>query len=106
MIEQDFRAASGQSNFTIADKNTTQSRYGLINSKVRKMIVVECYADHYVAVALFTHNGKGLSRKKKPEEYIRSVTLNRTSPRFLGHKACPRSKEIRLQAELLDRDAD
>ena len=73
-VEQDFRASSGQSNITVADEYTTESRYGLINSKVRHMIVIECYEDHYIAVPLFTHNGRGLTRKRQPDEYIRSVS--------------------------------
>ena len=37
------------------------------------MIVVECYQDHYIAVPLFTHGGRGLTRKQAPHEYIRLV---------------------------------
>ena len=33
------------------------------------MIVVACYAKHYYAIPLFTHNGRGLANKKA-DEYI------------------------------------
>lgn len=63
--EQDYQGAAEQSTFTVADKNVTDSRFGPIYTKVRKMIVVECYADHYIAVPCFTHNGHGLTKVRK-----------------------------------------
>lgn len=75
--EQDYQGASRQSNVTAADAhNKTESRFGTIYTKYRKMIVVECYQDHYIAVPLFTHGGRGLQYKRKPEEYIRLVHLS------------------------------
>ena len=75
--EQDYQGASSQSNYTVAVANTnrTESRFGPIHTKVRKMIVVECYQDHYIAVPLFTHGGRGLTNKRAPEEFIRLVHL-------------------------------
>ena len=54
----------------ITDKSRTGSIYGPIFSKVRKMIVVALYEDHYVAVPIFTHNGNGLQAKKSRDEYV------------------------------------
>ena len=73
--EQDYQGASSQSNYTVAvtNNNRTESRFGPIHTKVRKMIVVECYQDHYIAVPLFTHGGRGLTNKRAPEEFIRLV---------------------------------
>ncbi|KAL8666849.1 MAG: hypothetical protein Q9202_001089 [Teloschistes flavicans] len=68
--EQDYIAASSGSNITITDRNRTESRYGPICTKWRKMIVLCIYQDHYSAIPLFTHNGNGLMYKKKPEEFI------------------------------------
>lgn len=68
--EQDFRGASNNSTVTMLDdKNTTDSRFGKIHTKVRHMIVVACYTSHYLAIPLFTHNGRGLAGKN-PAEYI------------------------------------
>ena len=52
------------------DKSMTYSRYGPIHTKVRKMIVISTFEDHYVALPCFSHQGRGLERKAKPEEYV------------------------------------
>lgn len=64
--EQDARA----SNMTTADKYTTDSRFGPIYTKYRKMIIVGLYQDHYLAAPLYTHNGQGLANKANPDEFV------------------------------------
>ncbi|KAL8681811.1 MAG: hypothetical protein Q9186_002126 [Xanthomendoza sp. 1 TL-2023] len=71
--EQDYEASSSRSNITIADKYRSNTNYGPIYTKCRKMIVLALFEDHYTAIPIFTHNGNGLARKKKPEEYVSIV---------------------------------
>ncbi|KAL9013343.1 MAG: hypothetical protein Q9173_001968 [Seirophora scorigena] len=68
--EQDYIATSTGVNLTIADYSRTESRFGTICSKARKMIVLAMYEDHYLAVPLFTHNGNGLQYKNRPREFV------------------------------------
>ncbi|KAL9611127.1 MAG: hypothetical protein Q9167_004207 [Letrouitia subvulpina] len=72
--EQDFkegRATSvAGSEATVAEKYTTESRFGTIFTKYRKMIVVALHQDNYVAIPLYTHNGKGLQNKARPDEFV------------------------------------
>ena len=68
--EDDFRATnSTMTEDSVADKNVTESVFGKIHTKFRKMIVIACYERNYVAIPLFTHNGRGLENKN-PDEYI------------------------------------
>ncbi|KAL9024972.1 MAG: hypothetical protein Q9196_006119 [Gyalolechia fulgens] len=62
--------ASASSEATLAEKYTTPSRFGTIFTKYRKMIVVACHQDNYVAIPLYTHNGRGLVNKVRPEEFV------------------------------------
>ena len=49
--EQDFRATSAKSDSTAAaDKYVTQSKFGPIFTKFRKMIIISVHEHHYVAV--------------------------------------------------------
>lgn len=59
------------------DKRRTSSLYGPVFSKIRKLIVVALYEDHYVALPVYTHHGNGLQAKAKPDEYI-SVSDHRS----------------------------
>ncbi|KAL8655547.1 MAG: hypothetical protein Q9226_003007 [Calogaya cf. arnoldii] len=72
--EQDFEASSSKSNITVHeklhDKHRTNSDYGTIYTKCRRMIVLALYQDHYIAIPIFTHDGKGLVHKAQPEEYV------------------------------------
>lgn len=68
--EPNLDRASGSSSITVTDLAVTETRYGLVTSKWRKLIVIGTYQDHYMAVPLYTHNGRGLSRKSKPEEFV------------------------------------
>ncbi len=69
--EEDFTGGGpGASDASVADKHRTDSKFGPIFTKYRKMIVVALYHDHYVAVPLYTHNGKGLEKKPKPDEFV------------------------------------
>ena len=79
--EQDFHDTADGSTMTIADKYTTESKFGLIHSKYRKMIVLALYETHYLAIPLYTHNGNGVARKSRPDEYI-SVRDHRSSGPF------------------------
>ncbi|KAL9002652.1 MAG: hypothetical protein Q9188_004432 [Gyalolechia gomerana] len=86
--EQDYIATSSKSSITIIDKNRTDSRLGPIYTKWRKMIVLKLFEDHYTAIPLFTHNGKGLVNKNAPEEFV-SIRDHRTkeeTPRLSTHK--------------------
>lgn len=67
--EESLDRASGSS-INPTDRSVTESRFGPISSKWRKMVVIGAYQDHYVSVPMYTHNGRGLSRKAKPEEYV------------------------------------
>ena len=68
--EDDFRATnSTMTEDTIPDKNITESVHGRIHTKYRKMIVIACYERNYIAIPLFTHNGRGLDNKN-PDEYV------------------------------------
>lgn len=62
--------ASNASEATLAEKYTTPSRFGPIFTKSRKMIVVACHQDNYVAIPLYTHNGRGLVNKTSPDEFV------------------------------------
>lgn len=68
--EQDYQAASSGSNVTITERNRSNTKFGPICTKWRKMIVLSLFEDHYLAIPLFTHNGKGLVNKKRPEEFV------------------------------------
>ncbi|KAI4233220.1 MAG: hypothetical protein L6R40_007143 [Gallowayella cf. fulva] len=68
--DQDFMATSSHSQVTVADKHRTESIYGPIYTKIRHMIVLALYEDHYIAIPLFTHNGNGLEKKIKKDEFV------------------------------------
>ncbi|KAI4259124.1 MAG: hypothetical protein LQ352_000918 [Teloschistes flavicans] len=62
--------ATMASEATKAEKYTTESRFGTIFTKYRKMIVVALHQDNYVAVPMYTHNGMGLVNKARPDEFV------------------------------------
>ena len=66
---------------------------GIVFGKPRYMIVVGLHYDHYVAVAIYTHEGKGLANKSSHKDEFISVRDGRI----------PRSKFTRLsdQKELI-----
>ncbi|KAI4211199.1 MAG: hypothetical protein LQ351_005997 [Letrouitia transgressa] len=72
--EQDFKegraTSAAGSEATIAEKYTTESKFGTIFTKYRKMIVVALHQDNYVAIPMYTHNGKGLHNKARPDEFV------------------------------------
>ena len=61
------------------DHSITESNYGRIHTKLRKMIIVGLYDNHYVAVPIYSHGGRGLEYKDNKLEYI-SVRDHRTMP--------------------------
>lgn len=79
--EPDFQGAARASDITEADKCKTNTVHGAIYTKSRKMIVVATFKDNYIAVPLYTHNGRGLEGKSNPEEYI-SVQDHRVPGNF------------------------
>lgn len=68
--EAAFQGTAGASNVTDGDKFRTNSIYGPIYSKPRRMIVLATFKDNYIAVTLYTHNGRGLEGKSNPEEFV------------------------------------
>ncbi|KAL8782998.1 MAG: hypothetical protein Q9213_004955 [Squamulea squamosa] len=74
--------ASNASEATKAETYRTESRMGTIFTKQRKMIVVALHTDHYVAIPLYTHNGRGLANKRTPEEFV-SVKDHRYTEEFV-----------------------
>ena len=98
--EQDYIATSTGSNLTITDRNRTDSRYGPICTKYRKMIVLALFEDHYLAIPLFTHNGKGLANKTRPDEFV-SIKDHR----FQG-QVPPQSCHPPLETEVVNNGID
>ncbi|KAL8848034.1 MAG: hypothetical protein Q9221_006939 [Calogaya cf. arnoldii] len=78
--------ATAASEATKAEHYRTESRNGTIFSKQRKMIVVALHTDHYVAIPLYTHNGRGLVNKRQPEEFV-SVKVSKISELFFPPKS-------------------
>ncbi|MCJ1223949.1 hypothetical protein MMC12_000592 [Toensbergia leucococca] len=68
--EPDFTGGRGTSNITVAGNYTTNTTYGPVHSKCRKMIIVALYEDNYVCLPLYTHNGRGLQSKANPDEFV------------------------------------
>ncbi|KAL8908568.1 MAG: hypothetical protein Q9171_005403 [Xanthocarpia ochracea] len=73
--EQNF-APTSSSRTEVTDKSYWDSPHGRICTKYRKMIVLAMYADHYTAIPIYTHNGKGLIEKEDPDEFV-SIVDNR-----------------------------
>lgn len=78
--EPDFQGASGASNVTDGDKFRTNSVHGPIYTKTRKMIVLATFKDNYIAIPLYTHNGRGLQGKLNPEEFVSVQDHRATGP--------------------------
>ncbi|KAL8845485.1 MAG: hypothetical protein Q9176_000121 [Flavoplaca citrina] len=74
--------ATAASEATKAEHYRTESRMGTIFTKQRKMIVVALHTDHYVAIPLYTHNGRGLVNQRQPEEFV-SVKDHRYKEEFV-----------------------
>lgn len=64
----------------IGVENYTPSKFGPIYSKCRKLIVIQKHADHFLAIPIFTHNGKGLDGKKHKNEYVSIRDRSTTNP--------------------------
>ncbi|KAI4102508.1 MAG: hypothetical protein L6R37_004335 [Teloschistes peruensis] len=52
------------------DVSIHTTRWGSICPKWRPMIVLALYENHYTAVPMYTHRGKGIANKRAPEEYV------------------------------------
>jgi hypothetical protein len=59
-----------QDRFDGDDINQTASNFGIVSSKFRKFIVVARFASHVIALPIYTHGGRGLSRKANKDEYV------------------------------------
>ncbi|MCJ1463786.1 hypothetical protein MMC07_002395 [Pseudocyphellaria aurata] len=98
--EQDFQGAAGASDVIRADKYKTDSVYGRICTKARKMIVMATFEDNYIAVPIYTHNGRGLEGKAKPQEFV-SVRDHRTPGSFTQLSSHRPLRTERLSPEIL-----
>lgn len=78
--EPNLDQAYHSSSITADDRTVTDTLYGRISSKVRHLIVIATYQNHYTAIPLYTHNGHGLDRKSKPNEYVSLQDHRRTGP--------------------------
>ena len=58
----------GSSNGTEHYRQDT--KWGALCGKMRPMIIVTCYDDHFIAVPMYTHDGKGLSNILSTEEHV------------------------------------
>lgn len=67
--EQDFGAQPGPTNKTMNSK-LTESRFGTIHTKVRKMVIISVHQENYIAIPLYSHNGKGLLHNRNPDEFV------------------------------------
>ncbi|KAL9098791.1 MAG: hypothetical protein Q9163_005610 [Psora crenata] len=74
--EQDFHDAPRWATTAAKedDIHSVASRYGQIYSKVRWMIVVALFENHYLTIPLYTHNGKGL-KHKSPNAKLEYVSV-------------------------------
>ena len=61
------------------DNTISESHYGRIHTKFRKMIIIGLYDVHYVAIPVYTHEGRGLELKEKKDEFI-SIQDHRQEP--------------------------
>ena len=78
------------------DDHISDTKFGKIYTKYRKMIVLALFHSHYLAVPLYSHNGKGLENKACPDEYV-SVKDHRRMGTFT-----PLSKHSALKTEHID----
>lgn len=83
-MEEDFmygaslhRAAAGRGGSSSSSTKAhgdrfsiSASHYGYIHTKLRKFVVVALFAQHYVAVPMYTHNGEGLEKKPDRSEFV------------------------------------
>lgn len=51
-------------------KGRTESDYGPISTKFRKMIVISLHEDHCICLPIYTHNGEGCENKTKRDEFV------------------------------------
>ena len=103
MHQQDYGSRPNGSDTVAPDNNVTKSRFGDIFTKYRKMIVVGCFEDHFIAIPLYTHNGHGLKYKRNPGEYI-SIKDHRdpVKMRPLSKHGMLTTKELSSSVQLYD----
>lgn len=88
LVHEDSMDRAAGSSVTITDRSVTESKFGPICSKWRKMIVVGAFENHYLAVPIYTHNGHGLTRKANPNEFVSIRDHRRPEPfdRLSSHR--------------------
>lgn len=68
-LHEDFGAPPDTTNKTM-NSNITESRFGKIHTKVRKMVIISVHQENYIAIPLYSHNGNGLLHKRNPDEFV------------------------------------
>ena len=97
--EQDFADIPGWSG-AIDDTKTVLTHAGSVYSKVRWMIVVSIYKEHYMAIPLYTHNGSGLAnRSDEAKREYTSIHDGRVWPG--GFENLSKDNPV-LEAEMFD----
>ena len=51
-------------------KYISESNYSFVHTKKRIFIVLAKYYNHYLAIPLYTHNGRGLEHKPNQDEFV------------------------------------
>ncbi|KAG8671343.1 hypothetical protein FPOAC2_04680 [Fusarium poae] len=83
IISAPFHSQKRDDTVSTQDYNTGVSAFGAVYSKYRKMIVIECWAEHVVCLPIYSYNGKGLERRRgMAAEYmdIRDTDDKRPAP--------------------------
>jgi hypothetical protein len=57
-------------NTVLTDFHVGESNCGPVYTKVRKFVVVACFASHIWALPIYTHNGNGLSKNFNRDEFV------------------------------------
>ena len=73
LMEEDFMygaSLTSTPNNSQSEFSITPSHYGYIHTKLRKFVVVALFAQHYLAIPMYTHNGDGLGKKRNPNEFV------------------------------------
>ena len=81
--EQDFNGRT-----KVVDQSITDSVYGRIHTKFRKMIIVSVFDQHYVVVPCYSHGGQGLDNKHAKEEFM-SIQDHRSREKVTAQSGRP-----------------
>ena len=61
----------------------SESAFGQVHTKCRKLIIVALYEENYIALPLYSHEGKGLDNKRNKDEHV-SIKDHRSSDKFVA----------------------